>query len=83
MAQGQPRAQSGRSGCPTCEAATHLVTTMTRVDEFGRQDACQDAAPGPGRSRPRRREASCSSTILRVRVRAGEAQRCVISWASV
>ena len=31
-----------------------------RVDDFGRQDACQDAAPGPGRSgrggaRPRAR----------------------------
>ena len=45
---------------------------MTRVDDFGRQDACQDAAPGPGRSgrggaRPRARPQLCA----RVRVSRG------------
>jgi hypothetical protein len=62
MAQGQPRAQSGRSDVQLLRSGDKLgndddvmtrdITQLQRrrVDDFGRQDAYQDAATGPGSS---------------------------------
>eukprot|EP00966_Prymnesium_polylepis_P241898 5594043-Prymnesium_polylepis.1 len=55
---GSPTKSARPIGCPTCEAATNLVTGAWMTLEHS--DACQAAAPGPGRSgrggaRPRAR----------------------------